>query len=62
MISDKDFETLVDIIEKMVDTRFQYLVELGYENHTFARKILKDDYEPLKLELRKILGEGLDKR
>ena len=60
--NDEKIEELLDIVEKMIDTRFRYLKERDFENHRCASKIKKEEYTPLKEGLVKILKEGLDKR
>lgn len=37
---------LVEVLEVMIDARFKYLRELEYENHSYARKIREDIYDP----------------
>ena len=39
-------DKLIDILEIMIDSRFKYLRELEYENHSYARKILEEIYDP----------------
>ena len=37
---------LVKMFEEIIDARFKYLKELEHENHSYARKILENNYDP----------------
>ena len=43
------------VIEAVVDSRFKYLKELEYENHSHARQILEQEYKPAVEKLEQIL-------
>ena len=43
------------ILEEVIDTRYKYLKELDYENHTYARQILDNEYKPAVKKLKEIL-------
>ena len=49
-------DVLTKCIESMIDSRFKYLKELEYENHTYARDILEKEYKP-SVELLKSIVE-----
>ena len=60
MKSNEEFlKEVLDTMEKMVDNRFTYLREKSYENHAFASKLLKEEYEPVKKKLYELLKKGL---
>lgn len=46
---------IVKILETIIDSRYQYLKELDYENHKYAGKIREEKYEPALKELMEIL-------
>lgn len=50
-------EALPIAIEAVIDARYKYLKELDYENHSFANKILKEEYDPAVLFLKKIVDQ-----
>ena len=37
---------IINTLEKIIDARFEYLLELTYENHQTARKVLEEKYGP----------------
>lgn len=37
---------LAEVLELMIDSRYKYLRELEYENHSYASKVLKEIYNP----------------
>jgi hypothetical protein len=50
----------LDILEKMIDNRFEYLVEKMYENHSYALNIHENKYLPEKKKMYQILKNELD--
>lgn len=46
---------IIKLLEAIIDTRYQYLKELDYENHKYASKIKEEKYEPVLKELMEIL-------
>jgi hypothetical protein len=43
------------VLEAVIDSRFKYLKELEYENHSHARQILEQEYKPAVEKLEQIL-------
>lgn len=43
------------VLEAVIDSRYKYLKELDYENHSYARKILEEEYKPAVEKLQQIL-------
>jgi hypothetical protein len=60
-LKDLPSETL-EILEKMIDTRFEYLIERMYENHSYAINIHENKYLPQKQKMYEILKKGIDTR
>lgn len=50
----------LDILEKMIDTRFEYLIEKMYENHSYALNIYENKYLPQKQKMYEILKKEID--
>lgn len=48
-------EVLPIVLTDVIDSRFKYLKELEHENHSYARKILDEEYKPSVEKLKKIL-------
>ena len=48
-------EILPIVLEAVIDSRYKYLKELDYENHTYARQILDNEYKPAVKKLKEIL-------
>ena len=48
-------ELLPIVLEAVIDSRYKYLKELDYENHSYARQILENEYKPSVEKLKKIL-------
>lgn len=48
-------ELLPIVLEAVIDSRYKYLKELDYENHSYARKILEEEYKPSVEKLKQIL-------
>jgi hypothetical protein len=48
-------ELLPVVLESVIDSRYKYLKELDYENHTYARQILEKEYKPSLEKLKHIL-------
>ncbi len=48
-------ELLPIVLEAVIDSRYKYLKELDYENHTYARQILDNEYKPAVKALKDIL-------
>ena len=48
-------ELLPIVLEAVIDSRYKYLKELDYENHTYARQILENEYKPSVKKLQEIL-------
>jgi len=48
-------ELLPIVLEAVIDSRFKYLKELEYENHSHARQILEQEYKPAVEKLEQIL-------
>ena len=53
---------IVNSLEKVIDARFQYLVELTYENHRLARNILEETYLPERKKLQDHIKKVLTTR
>jgi hypothetical protein len=43
------------VLEAVIDSRFKYLKELEYENHSYARQILENEYNPAVEKLKQLL-------
>lgn len=48
-------EKIIQLLETIIDSRYNYLKELDYENHKHARKIKNEVYEPALNELVNII-------
>jgi len=48
-------ELLPVVLEAVIDSRYKYLKELDYENHSYARQILENEYKPSVKKLTEIL-------
>lgn len=48
-------ELLPRVLEEVIDSRYKYLKELDYENHSYARQILENEYKPSVEKLKNIL-------
>lgn len=48
-------ELIPIVLEAVIDSRYKYLKELDYENHSYARQILENEYKPSVEILKKIL-------
>ena len=48
-------ELLPLVLEAVIDSRYKYLKELDYENHSYARQILENEYKPSVEKLKNIL-------
>ena len=48
-------ELLPIVLEAVIDSRYKYLKELDYENHSYARQILENEYKPAVKNLKHIL-------
>jgi len=48
-------EILPIVLEAVIDSRYKYLKELDYENHSYARQILDNEYKPAVKKLKEIL-------
>lgn len=48
-------EILPIVLEAVIDSRFKYLKEMDYENHSYARQILENEYKPSVKKLQQIL-------
>lgn len=48
-------ELLPIVLEAVIDSRYKYLKELDYENHSYAREILENEYKPSVEKLKQIL-------
>lgn len=48
-------ELLPVVLEAVIDSRYKYLKELDYENHSYARQILEEEYKPSVKKLKEIL-------
>lgn len=51
--------SIIQALEQVIDIRHKYLQEKNYENHRYASKILKEEYEPAVKALKKILDNLL---
>jgi len=51
---------VLDILEKMIDIRLEYLMEKKNENHYYASSIYKNRYLPEKQKLHELLKKELD--
>lgn len=47
------------VLEAVIDSRYKYLKELDYENHSYARQILENEYKPSVEILKKILKRNI---
>jgi hypothetical protein len=43
------------VLEAVIDSRYKYLKEMDYENHSYARQILENEYKPSVKKLKEIL-------
>lgn len=48
-------ELLPVLLEAVIDSRYKYLKELDYENHSYAKQILEEEYKPSVKKLKEIL-------
>jgi len=48
-------ELLPIVLEAVIDSRYKYLKEMDYENHSYARQILENEYKPSVKKLKEIL-------
>ena len=56
MTPDK-LDLIIQALETVIDTRYKYLKELDYENHSYARKVKEELYMPAV----QILKEAIEK-
>lgn len=48
-------ELLPVVLEAVIDSRYKYLKELDYENHSYAKQILEEEYKPAVKKLKQIV-------
>jgi hypothetical protein len=48
-------EILPIVLEAVIDSRYKYLKEMDYENHSYARQILENEYNPSVKKLKEII-------
>ena len=53
-------ESIVKVLEEVIDSRYYYLKELDYENRSYATDYKKKHYDPVVKTLVELLEKELD--
>jgi len=52
-----EVDKVIELLEKIIDSRYMMLKELDFENHRYAYFYKKENYDPLIVQLKDLLQE-----
>lgn len=55
MSNDNFAETITLVLQEIIDSRYKYLKEIDFENRSYAKTILENEYKPAVEKLKQIL-------